>query len=449
MIQHPLLQKEHVSKKKLREKILNRDAIVAVIGVGYVGLSLATQLAKADYKVLAIDEDQKKVKQINTGNSYIEDVSSEELNELVLQGKIIGVENYDMLAIADIIIICVPTPLTINREPNTSYIVDAVNKIAKFIHPEQMIILESTTYPGTTEEIILKSLETTGLIVGVDYFLAHSPERVDFGNKEHTRLNVPKIVGGITPSCNELSVLFYEQIVTVVPVSSAKIAEMAKVFENTYRCVNIALVNEMAMLCDRMGINVWEMLDAAFTKPFGIHPFYPGPGVGGHCVPVDPFYLSWKAQEHNFMLKTIEVAGEINTSMPTFVVEKVSKALNSVGKKLENANILILGVSFKKDISDYRESPALNIIEILKNSKAHVVYHDPFVPIIQVNNINSEVMYSVELSNNNLCNMDVVIIATDHSVFNYQDIVASCSLVVDTKNATKFVQTSREKIILL
>ncbi|TYR78277.1 nucleotide sugar dehydrogenase [Priestia megaterium] len=432
----------------LKKKIENRDAKIGVIGVGYVGLTLSVQLANKGFEVLTIDKDHFKIDQINKGNSYIEDVSNEELYSLVKKNKISASLNMDIISSYDVLIICVPTPLTVNREPDISYIEEVSHIISKYIRPGQLIILESTTYPGTTNEVILPILNKSNLEVGKDYFLAHSPERVDFGNKMHTRVNIPKVVGGVTSQCLEAALTLYKQIVEVIPVSSSTVAEMVKLFENTYRSVNIGLVNELAMLCNRMGINVWEMLDAAFTKPYGIQSFYPGPGVGGHCIPIDPFYLVWKAREYDFSLKFVELAGEINSNMPYFILEKLTYLLNHNNKTLKGSNILILGVAYKKDISDYRNSPAIKIIELLKKSNASVSYHDPLVPEMKLSSKDGHTLYSLDLSVNNLNTIDAVIIATDHSAFDLDYIVENSCLVLDTRNATRKLK-NKEKITYL
>ncbi|MCL6443027.1 MAG: nucleotide sugar dehydrogenase [Alicyclobacillus sp.] len=444
-----MLSEELNAAARLKQKISTRSARVAVIGAGYVGLTLAVQLAKTGYNVWAIDDNKMRIELIRKGISYIEDVSTEELTKFVGEGQVTGTVDTSVLAEADVVIICVPTPLTVNREPDVSYIVSATEQVACYLHPGQLVVLESTTYPGTTEEVILPRLEATGLKVGVDYFLANSPERVDFGNKNNTRWNVPKVVGGVTPHCSELAVSFFETAVNVVPVSSAKIAELVKVYENTYRAVNIALVNEIALLCDRMGINVWEMLDAAFTKPYGIQAFYPGPGVGGHCIPIDPFYLAWKAREFDFPVKFIELAGEINLRMPYFVLEKVVRALGNLGKPAHGSNVLVLGVAYKKDISDYRESPALKIIKLLYRAGANVSYHDPLVPRIHFHSSDFGTLDSVELTDEMWSVIDAVVITTDHSNVDYEEIVRRAPVVIDTRNATKLVSENRDKIVLL
>ncbi|MBI3961569.1 MAG: nucleotide sugar dehydrogenase [Deinococcus sp.] len=435
---------------ELKVRILDRTARVAVIGVGYVGLPLAVEKAKVGFTVVGIDENPNRVHSLNAGISYIGDVKGEELSSLVTGKKLRATSDFQVLGSTDVAIICVPTPLTINRDPDVSFIANVTDKIALYLHPGQLVVLESTTYPGTTEEVILPRLEATGLKVGREFFLAHSPERVDPGNKRYTTKNTSKVVGGVTPACLDMAVTFYQQtIVDVVPVSSARVAEMVKVFENTYRAVNIALVNEVALLCDRMGINVWEMLDAAFTKPFGIQPFYPGPGVGGHCIPIDPFYLTWKAREYDFSTRFIELAGEINLRMPYFVVEKIARALGEHGKPVRGAQILVLGVAYKKDVADERESPALKVMELLAKEGAAVRYYDPLVPQVKPHGFVKAPLSSVPLTGDLLAASDAVVIATDHSCFDYREIVRCARLVVDTRNATKFVAEGREKIALL
>ncbi|HDR4695482.1 nucleotide sugar dehydrogenase [Bacillus cereus] len=431
----------------LKSKIEKRNSKIGIIGVGYVGLTLAVQLARLGFNVMALDEDTTKLNMISNGLSYVNDVSSNELIKLVEEKKLFVEGDYSKLAEVDIIIICVPTPLTSNKEPDVSYIVNVCSIISTILRPGQVVILESTTYPGTTEDIVLSKLESSGNLVGEDYFLAFSPERVDLGNKTFNRDNIPKIVSGITPKCLEIAVSLYNQIFDVVPVSSTKTAEMIKIFENTYRFVNTSLVNEMALLCDRMNINVWEMLDAAFTKPFGIQAFYPGPGIGGHCIPVDPFYLSWKAKEYDFNVKFIETASEINFQMPNYVINKSIYALGLKQKAIRGSRVLICGISYKKDIADYRESPGLKIIELLQRAGTYVTYFDPLVP--QITTLKNEIMYSTELTDIVLQNTDLVIIGTDHTMINYDDLVDKSNIVLDTRNATKLVKKNREKIILL
>jgi UDP-N-acetyl-D-glucosamine dehydrogenase len=430
----------------LRKKIENRIARAGVIGLGYVGLPLAVSIARAGFRVTGIDVDPNKVEAINRGISYIEDVDSEELTSLVRLGRIDATTDYAVLAELDTVDICVPTPLGKSKEPDMSYIISAVEQIARYIRANQLIILESTTYPGTTEEIVMPKLEErSGLKVGRDIFLAFSPERIDPGNEIYTLSNTPKIVGGITPKCTEIAKIFYQQFINkVVPVSSTRAAEMVKLLENTFRAVNIGLVNEMALMCDKMGLDVWEIVEAAATKPFGFMPFYPGPGLGGHCLPIDPHYLSWKAKSFEFYARFIELASEINSSMPHHVLKKITDALNSHKKCINGAKLLIIGVAYKKNVGDTRESPALDIIEMLAERGGEILYSDPYVPEIQTDGHNWK---SFELTDSLLKQVDCVIIITNHSCLDYQRIVEHAQLVVDARNATADVRFGREKIV--
>jgi len=434
----------------LKEKIKQRTAKVAVIGLGYVGLPLAVEKAKVGFQVLGIDQNQHRVDMVNRGANYISDVKDHELQELVSAGKITAYAEFDILPGADVIVICVPTPLTKNMEPDISYIVNVTKQTARHLRRGQLVTLESTTYPGTTQEVILPLLEQSGLKVGRDFFLSFSPERVDPGNKRFTTKNTSKVVGGITPACLDAAVTFYGQtILNIVPVSSPAVAEMTKVFENTYRAVNIALVNELAHLCDRMGLDIWEVLDAAATKPFGIQIFYPGPGVGGHCIPIDPHYLTWKAREYDFHTRFIELAAEINMSMPYFVVNKIVKALNNFSKSLKGSKILILGVAYKKDIDDARESPAAKVITLLLKEGAKITYHDRYVPQFKIDAPDKPVLKSVSLTDELIESADCVVILTDHSNIDYEEVVKKAKILVDARNATKNVKTNRNKIIKL
>ncbi len=432
---------------ELKKKVENHTAQIGVIGLGYVGLPLAVEKGKVGFPVLGFDINQDRVAKVDAGQNYIGDVKDHELKELAEKRIIRATTDFSRIADCDVIIICVPTPLTITRDPDISYMKASAEQIAKYIRPGQLITLESTTYPGTTEEVILPILETSGLKVGLDFFLAFSPERVDPGNKRFSTKNTSKVVGGVTPYCLEISYTLYAQtIVNVVPVSSPGAAELTKVFENTYRAVNIALVNEMMLLCDRMGLDVWEVVEAASTKPFGIHTFYPGPGVGGHCIPIDPFYLTWKAREYDFHTRFIELAGEINVEVSYYVVNKVYRALNQNKKAMKDANILILGVAYKKDIDDVRESPALIIMERLRKEGANITYHDPYIPVIEPHGGSTIHLESVELTLEKLVAADCVLIITDHSDIDYNYVVEHSQLVVDTRNATKDVSKMREKI---
>jgi UDP-N-acetyl-D-glucosamine dehydrogenase len=432
----------------LIEKFANRTALVGVVGIGYVGLPLAVEKAKVGFNVIAYDRNSARVEQINRGESYIGDVTTAELQPLVEQGSIVATDTFASLGRCDVIVICVPTPLTANRDPNLSYVRAVGAEIARVLRPGQLICLESTTYPGTTKDVLLPLFSMGDLVVGKDFFLAFSPERVDPGNARYTTKNTNKIVGGVTERCTEVASAFYQQtLVSVVPVSSPAVAEMTKVFENTFRAVNIALVNEMALLCDRMGIDIWEVVDAAATKPFGIMRFEPGPGVGGHCIPVDPFYLTWKARELDFHTRFIELAGEINIHMPYFVREKVARSLNREGKPMRNARILVVGVAYKRDISDCRESPALKVLELLGADQAIVTYHDPFVS--ECVDTGGRRRTSVPLSYENLKDADCVVVLCNHSGIDWNHVVETASLIVDTRNATRDVRGRDGKVVLL
>jgi nucleotide sugar dehydrogenase len=435
------------NKDRLIQKIRNKEAIVGVVGLGYVGLPFAVEKAKVGFKVIGIENNPVRAAKVNRGENYIQDVRDEELRELVSKGLIVADTGFERVPEMDVIVICVPTPLTKNLTPDLQYVEKVTREIAARLRPGQLISLESTTYPGATEEVMLPILESSGLKVERDFFLVHSPERVDPGNKRYTTRNICKVVGGVGPNSLEVGVAFYSQTVErVIPVSSAKVAEMVKVFENTFRAVNIALVNELALLCDRMGISVWEVLEAAFTKPFGIMPFWPGPGVGGHCIPVDPHYLEWKAKELNFNTHFIALAGEINRKMPEFVREKANRILNRLGIPASRAKILVLGVAYKRDLNDYRESPAIEVIRLLRADGAEVVYHDPYVPSFRDGDL---AMESKPLTAELLSAQDLVIITTDHTNIDYTWVVAHAKHVFDTRNATKNVRENRHKITLL
>jgi UDP-N-acetyl-D-glucosamine dehydrogenase len=411
---------------------------VGIVGLGYVGLPLAVEFAKSGYSVTGIDVQESKVKGINAGESHVQDIPSEELSRLVAGKTLSATADFSVLAELDTINICVPTPLRKTKDPDMSFIVSACQSIRQYIHPGMLIILESTTYPGTTEELVLPMLEgDSGLKAGRDFFLCFSPERVDPGNPNFHTANIPKVVGGITPECTEMGVLFYSQALkTVVPVGSTQVAEMVKLLENTFRMINIGLVNEMALMCDRMGINVWEVIDAAATKPFGFMPFYPGPGLGGHCIPIDPFYLSWKTRQAGIEARFIDLAGYINGQMPHFVVDKVQSALNGWSKPLKGSHVHVLGVAYKRGIDDVRESPALDIMHLLARKGARVTYSDPFVPSLRVDGLGECVSQDVETA---AAEADCVVIVTDHSQLDYARIAQSARLVVDTRNALKGV----------
>ncbi len=432
----------------LRDRIIKRKAKVRVIGLGYAGLPLAVEFAKAGFKVVGIDVNKRRVKRINEGSSYIPDVKEGEIKPLVRKNLLKAEHCYKALKGMDVAIICVPTPLRKTKEPDISYIISAAREVSKYLQLKNLVILESTTYPGTTEDVILPILESKGFKVGRDFYLAFSPERIDPGNKKYGVCNIPKVVGGITKRCTEITNLLYSQVVDeVVPVSSPRVAEMVKLLENTFRITNVGLANEMALMCDRMGIDVWEVIDAASTKPFGFIPFYPGPGLGGHCIPVDPLYLSWKARLHDFEPRFIELAAEVNRRMPHHVVDKVVDALNEKGKSVKGSKILLLGVSYKRNVSDIRESPALDIAELLKGRGAKVSYSDPYVPELKVG---GKTLRSVRLRKGTLKDKDCVVIITDHDLFNYPLIVEGSRLIVDTRNATRGIKKHlRRRIIRL
>jgi len=442
------LQVFQLAKERLCEKIVSKSAVVGVVGLGYVGLPFAVEKAKVGFRVIGIEENPARAEKVNRGENYISDVSDEELRALVESGKLSAEIDFERVPEMDVIVICVPTPLTRNLTPDLQYVEKVTKQIVLRMRRGQLVSLESTTYPGTTEEVILPILQaSSGLKVEEDFFLVYSPERVDPGNKRYTTRNTSKVVGGVGPNSLEVGVTFYRQTVKeVVPVSSARAAELVKVFENTFRAVNIALVNELAMLCDRMELNVWEVLEAAFTKPFGIMPFYPGPGVGGHCIPVDPHYLEWKAKELNFNTHFIALAGEINRRMPEFVKQKALRILNRLGVAASRASIFILGVAYKKDIADARESPAIELIRLLKREGAHVCYHDHLIPVIRDADLE---MASTPLTAEALRQSDLVIIATDHSYVDYNWVVQEARHVLDTRNATRHVTNNRERITLL
>ncbi len=423
----------------LREKLRSRRARIGVVGLGYVGLPLAVELAKAGFHATGIDLDRRKVQAINEGRSYIPDVSNSDVAALHTAGRLDASTDFSVVRDLDTINICVPTPLRKTKDPDMSYIVSAVEGIAKHLHPGMLIVLESTTYPGTTDEVVQPMLEATGLKAGVDFFLAFSPERVDPGNPTFQTHNVPKVVGGLTATCSLLAKeLYASAIETIVPVSSTRVAEMVKLLENTFRAVNIGLVNELALMCDRMNIDVWEVVDAAKTKPFGFMAFYPGPGLGGHCIPIDPFYLSWKAKQTGFDPRFIELAGHINAAMPHYVVEKIGDALNTRRKAVNGANVLVAGVAYKRDIDDMRESPALDVMGLLHAKGAQVSYADPFVPEVQGREwAGGYDIRAVELTRGSISQYDCVVILTDHKVFDYDAIVSQADLVVDTRNAIK------------
>jgi UDP-N-acetyl-D-glucosamine dehydrogenase len=423
----------------LLEKIESRHARTGVVGLGYVGLPLAVELAKAGFHTTGIDLDQRKTDAITAGQSYIPDVSTADVQALRTVGKLEATTDFSVVKALDTINICVPTPLRKTKDPDMSYIVSAVEAIARHLHPGMLIVLESTTYPGTTDEVVQPLLEATGLKAGVDFFIAFSPERVDPGNPTFQTHNVPKVVGGLTPECSKLAAALYgTAIETIVPVSSTRVAEMVKLLENTFRAVNIGLVNELALMCDRMNIDVWEVVDAAKTKPFGFMAFYPGPGLGGHCIPIDPFYLSWKAKQSGFDPRFIELAGHINAGMPHYVVQKVVDALNIRRKALNGSRILVAGVAYKRDIDDMRESPALDVMHLLESKGAQVDYADPYVPAVHAREWpGHRDLHAIEINRGTYEQYDCVVIVTDHKTFDYNAMVAGADLIVDTRNAIK------------
>jgi len=421
--------------EQLIEKIRKREARCGVIGLGYVGLPLALELARAGFEVVGIDLDDRKIDAIAAGKSYIVDTKDAEIREQVEKKKFRATSDFSVIRDLDTINICVPTPLRKTKDPDLTYVVSAVNEIKQYLRKGQLVILESTTYPGTTDEVVRPALESGGLEAGKDFALAFSPERIDPGNQKYNTKNIPKVVGGHTATCTEVAKALYEQSVeTVIPVSSTQVAEMVKLLENTFRSVNIGLVNEIAMMCGSLNINVWEVIDAAKTKPFGFMPFYPGPGLGGHCIPIDPFYLSWKAKMNGFDARFIELAGAINEGMPRYVVEKITDALNSKKKSIRGSHIHVLGVAYKAGVNDIRESPALIVMKILADKGAILSYSDPYIPTIREEGFELD---SLELTNGHLGRVDCVVILTDHKEIQYGDVVKTASLVVDTRNALK------------
>ncbi|MFU0800614.1 MAG: nucleotide sugar dehydrogenase [Xylanivirga thermophila] len=430
---------------KLLEKINSKRAIVGVVGLGYVGLPLAVEKAKAGYHVIGFDVQKKRVDMVNAGINYIGDVVNEELSDIIGHKKFEATTDYDYIGRVDAVAICVPTPLDKYQQPDVSYVISSTREIAKRLHPGMLIVLESTTYPGTTEEVVKPILEETGLRCGKDFFLAFSPERVDPGNRHYNTKNTPKVVGGCTEECTEIAAAMYRNVLEgeIFKVSSPRVAEMEKILENTFRNINIALANEMAVLCNKMGIDVWEVIDAASTKPYGFMPFYPGPGLGGHCIPIDPFYLTWKAREYDYHTRLIELAGEINNYMPEFVVERAMKLLNDHKKALNGARVLLLGVAYKNDIDDLRESPALKVIAHLEEAHANIYYHDPYIPNFTINNREYS---SIELTEEVIKNSDIIIITTAHNCIDYQWVVDNAKLVFDTRGATRDIADNEGKV---
>jgi UDP-N-acetyl-D-glucosamine dehydrogenase len=430
--------------KTLEEKIRSRNARVGIVGLGYVGLPLAVEFAKAGFQVTGIDVNSQKVARVNAGDSYVGDIPSGVLASLVKNGKLRATTDFGVVRDLDTVNICVPTPLRKTKDPDMSYIVSSCEEIARNLHAGMLIVLESTTYPGTTDELLLPMFEKSELRVGQDFFLCFSPERIDPGNPNFQTVNIPKVVGGTTSTCTRMGQLFYSQALQkVVGVSSTQVAEMVKLLENTFRMINIGLANEMALMCDRMGINVWEVIDAAATKPFGFMPFYPGPGLGGHCIPIDPFYLSWKSKQAGIEARFIELAGYINGQMPHFVVDKVQNALNDAAKPVKGSRIHILGVAYKRNIDDCRESPAIDIMHLLERRGAAVSYSDPYVPLVSLDGqrwVAYDFARGVEEA-------DCVVIVTDHGSFDYRFVVERARLIVDTRNALKGMTS--EKIVRL
>lgn len=429
----------------IRERILSRTAKIGVMGLGYVGLPLVMEFCRAGYKVVGVDVDERKVQALQNGQSYVLDVPAAELAAFIQSQRFLPTTDFDRLCETDAVSICVPTPLRKSKDPDLSYIVSAADQLQSRLHRGMLVILESTTYPGTTEEVLGAALVEAGLRVGEDIYLCFSPERVDPGNTHHGVRNTPKVIGGVTPACTEVGTLLYSQVMEqVVPVSSAAAAEMVKLLENTFRAVNIGLVNEMALMCQRMGLDIWEVISAAATKPFGFMPFYPGPGIGGHCIPLDPMYLSWKAKMYDFYARFIELASDINGNMPYHVVERIGAMLNLEGKALSNSRILCLGVAYKKDVNDLRESPSIEVIRLLAQEGACVEYSDPHVPSYEEGGLRLE---STPLTEVAIRAADCVVLLTAHSAFDYDLIARSARMILDTRNA--FVKYSQRNIFRL
>jgi UDP-N-acetyl-D-glucosamine dehydrogenase len=435
-------------KETLADKIASKKAVVGIMGLGYVGLPLMREYCRGGLKVVGFDVDPEKVKSLNAGKSYIQHIPSSMIKELVSSKQFRATTDMKELRKVDAIVICVPTPLTKTRDPDMKYIISTAEAISPNLQKGQLIILESTTYPGTTREVVKPILERSGLKAAKDFYLAFSPEREDPGRKDFSTATIPKVVGADDPVSRDLACKLYgAAIKTIVPVSSTDVAESAKLLENIYRCINIALVNELKMLFDRMGIDVWEVINAAKTKPFGFQAFYPGPGLGGHCIPIDPFYLTWKAREFEMATRFIELAGEINTGMPNYVVTRTMEALNEKGKSMKGAKILLLGLAYKKDVDDLRESPSIILVELLKKHGAKVDYNDPHIPKTPKQREHDLKMTSKALSPKMLAGYDCVVVATDHTAYDYNMIVKNAKLVVDTRNATVNVKQGRNKIV--
>ena len=421
-------------KNDLLKKIADKTAVVGIVGLGYVGLPLAVEMAEAGYKTIGFDVQSKKVDSVNAGHNYIGDIVGDKLKNMVETGYLRATSDFDFISGVDAVAICVPTPLDKYQQPDISYVKSSTESVARHVHPGMLVVLESTTYPGTTQELLKPILEQSGLKCGEDFFLAFSPERVDPGNKQYKTKNTPKVVGGITPDCTRIAASLYRNVLDggVYEVSSPAVAEMEKLLENTYRNINIGLANEMAIICNRMGINVWEVIDAAKTKPYGFQAFYPGPGLGGHCIPLDPFYLTWKAREYDYHTRLIETSGEINTGMPEYVVDRVMKVLNRNKKAMNGAKVLVLGVAYKNDIDDYRESPALNVIDHLIEQGAETVYYDPFIP--EYKHKGKIHTGEKELTDDLIRNADIVVICTAHTCFDYDHIQKLAQVFKDRSN---------------
>jgi len=437
------------TKDNLIKKLNNRTATVGILGLGYVGLPLAAAFGEAGFKIIGVDPDERKVESLKKGESYIRDVPTEQIARLVNTGRLTATNDFSALRQADAVSICVPTPLRQTGDPDMSFIMSATNELAKSMHPGMVVVLESTTYPGTTREILLPRLGAErDLIVGVDFFLAFSPERVDPGREDWTTINTPKVIGGITPDCSQVAALWYGQALkTVVPVSTAEAAELSKLLENTFRMINIGLVNELAIMCERLGVDVWEVIDAAATKPFGFMKFTPGPGLGGHCIPIDPLYLSWKMKAYQYTARFIELASDINTNMPRYVVSRVMDALNDQGISLNGAKCLVLGAAYKPDVDDIRESPSLDVIGLLEKKGAQVSYHDPFIPHLHTHD--GAQKDSVPNLIAAVREADCVVIVTNHSQYDYPVILESSRLIFDTRNALGKLGKGHPKVVRL
>jgi UDP-N-acetyl-D-glucosamine dehydrogenase len=434
--------------EEARERFRNHSAKIAIIGLGYAGLPLACTFAEAGFRVVGFDIDARKVQEISAGRSYIAHIDGERINRLGASARLTATSDFSQLSTCDAAIICVPTPLAEGRVPDLHYVIDTTRAVQSHLHRGQLVVLESTTYPGTTDEVLLPILVESGMRPGEDFFLAFSPEREDPANKEFSTRTIPKIVGGVTERCLQVASAAYSEVVEcVVPVSSARVAEAAKLLENIYRCVNIAMINELKLLFERMKIDTWEVVKAASTKPFGFTPFYPGPGLGGHCIPIDPFYLSWKARQYDFHTRFIELAGEINSSLPAHVVDRVADGLNLQGKPLKGASVMLIGVAYKADVDDVRESPALTIIRLLHSKLARVSYHDPLVPRLRSRHLERD-MASVELTADSIETQDAVVIVTNHRSIDYKLIVRNARLIIDTRNATQEHRAANDNVLL-